>query len=582
MIGANEIAVLIKEDQLSRMKSLMEPYSLEERQKIVAQKIRNLSPLFLAIKGKKNTIVKYLLDECGASVEDAGPCLSMAAYNKCNEIVELLLKKGSHIDSVGLEQRSALYYASSNGNMPLVKYLVDNGADVNIIDAEGNTPLMASMEYPNICRYLLQNDADPDRINNRGKTAVMMAVENEISHYSLFVLFSSGADMNFTNEFGENAVFLAAQKGFLHIVSLLKSFAVDIEPGLAKSHQLDSCYAHLRNEDTKAENYWRMNLNVLDLPITNQAYEINDTRFISSFEHILEHLNSRSRDVIRYLETRFGSKNPYTMRAIALAAYCMENITDSAKVFDLFIKELKSCSDQIFMQLIPCINTVCTKIIFHLNNDNVDDTVGVLNNTFVSYVNHLEHFSNIYHLINRSEQLSLSFAIEYYFNVILKLIKTILDFQPQNLTTLKNAVEKLLKMNLRGSGKDSILHFSIKDGYDMSIIELLLSCGADVKCRNEEYLTPLHCIIDTTNNSKLQIIEMFLRYDFDFKDYNDIDFCLACTFKKRRLLENPLKNTTLQCLAARAVHLNQDRILHTPRHLCNIINSHSFKRYISA
>ena len=132
-------------------------------------------------------------------------------------------------------------------------------------------------------------------------------------------------------------------------------------------------------------------------------------------------------------------------------------------------------------------------------------------------------------------------------------------------------------MDLRGSGKDSILHFSIKNGYQMSIIELLLSCGADVYSHNLHGLTPLHCLVDTTNNDKTKIIEMFSRYDFDFKVYNDRDLCLACTYKKGRLLKNPVKNTTLQCLAARAVHLNQDRILHVHRHLCNIVNSHSFK-----
>ena len=43
--------------------------------------------------------------------------------------------------------RSAFY----NGDMSLVEYLVDNGANVNIIDAEGNTRLMVSVKYPNIC-----------------------------------------------------------------------------------------------------------------------------------------------------------------------------------------------------------------------------------------------------------------------------------------------------------------------------------------------------------------------------------------------------------------------------------------------
>ena len=90
MIGANEISLLIKEGQLSRIKSLMEPYTLEERQQIVARKIENFSLLYWAIAKNQITAVKYLLDECGASVEDDEPYILVAVCNKAYEIVETL------------------------------------------------------------------------------------------------------------------------------------------------------------------------------------------------------------------------------------------------------------------------------------------------------------------------------------------------------------------------------------------------------------------------------------------------------------------------------------------------------------
>ena len=73
-------------------------------------------------------------------------------------------------------------------------------------------------------------------------------------------------------------------------------------------------------------------------------------------------------------------------------------------------------------------------------------------------------------------------------------MQTIINLQPEKLKALENAVEAILSVDLLGSGKDFILHFCIRKGYHMSIIELLLSCGEFENCMNEECLTPsLYC-----------------------------------------------------------------------------------------
>ena len=148
--GARNVAPGTKKDGLRGIKSILKRFTVEKRKRIVSRRGREPSLLYFAVKENQIATVKYLLDECGASVNNDEPCLIVASYNKCYDLVELLLNKGVDINSGGLEQRSALYYASYNGDMSLVEYLVDNGANVNIIDAEGNTPLMVSVEYPNI------------------------------------------------------------------------------------------------------------------------------------------------------------------------------------------------------------------------------------------------------------------------------------------------------------------------------------------------------------------------------------------------------------------------------------------------
>ena len=153
---------LIKKKQLSQIRSLLDAFSFQQRKDIVCEKIKKKSLLYIAIEHKENAIVKFLINECGANVKEAGSCLSIAAYNHSFELVKMLVKNGSDINSVtDVEEKSALYYACHNGNMAHVEYLVENGAHIDQPDIEGNTPLMVSVKCPNICRYLLLNGGRP-------------------------------------------------------------------------------------------------------------------------------------------------------------------------------------------------------------------------------------------------------------------------------------------------------------------------------------------------------------------------------------------------------------------------------------
>jgi len=76
-----------------------------------------------------------------------------------------------------------LHYAATHGNICIVKYLVESGANVDIAGQFGYTPLqcaiIASMspEHDNIgvIRYLLDQGASKDYVNDYGENAVDMA-----------------------------------------------------------------------------------------------------------------------------------------------------------------------------------------------------------------------------------------------------------------------------------------------------------------------------------------------------------------------------------------------------------------------
>ena len=71
----------------------------------------------------------------------------------------------------------------STNNFELVKLLVSNGADVNIANNNGDTPLIDAAYLGKLenLRYLLANGADVSLKNNQGKTAFDVAKSSEIA-----------------------------------------------------------------------------------------------------------------------------------------------------------------------------------------------------------------------------------------------------------------------------------------------------------------------------------------------------------------------------------------------------------------
>ena len=57
------------------------------------------------------------------------------------DIVRMLVERGASVNEVTAEGRSALLYAASKGRDSIVQFLLEKGADVNKADKLGATPL---------------------------------------------------------------------------------------------------------------------------------------------------------------------------------------------------------------------------------------------------------------------------------------------------------------------------------------------------------------------------------------------------------------------------------------------------------
>jgi len=98
--------------------------------------------------------------------------LILAAYHGHNETVAFLADKVSDIDR-GSGYGTALMGAAVKGNTEVAEILLDNGANPNAQDAEGNTPLTfaAMFENEEMARLLVTRKADPTLKNKKGFSA---------------------------------------------------------------------------------------------------------------------------------------------------------------------------------------------------------------------------------------------------------------------------------------------------------------------------------------------------------------------------------------------------------------------------
>ncbi|XP_067875613.1 ankyrin repeat domain-containing protein 54 [Heterodontus francisci] len=93
------------------------------------------------------------------------------------EIVGQLLEDGTEPCSADDKGRTALHFASCNGNSSIVQLLLDHGADPNQRDGLGNTPLhlAACTNHVPVITTLLRGGARVDALDRAGRTPLHLA-----------------------------------------------------------------------------------------------------------------------------------------------------------------------------------------------------------------------------------------------------------------------------------------------------------------------------------------------------------------------------------------------------------------------
>lgn len=118
--------------------------------------------------------------------------------------------------------KTALQVAAHQGHVHIVKYLLALGANVNVVDKEGDSTLhyAAFGNQPEIMRILLQNNADINVLNASHCSALHISAHKKPPH-CVKVLLEFGADVNIQDSYGDTALHDAIGKENTEVVELL-------------------------------------------------------------------------------------------------------------------------------------------------------------------------------------------------------------------------------------------------------------------------------------------------------------------------------------------------------------------------
>ncbi len=167
----------------------------------------------------------------GASVPGAsGAEVAEAAKAKDAAAVKALLKSGADVNAAQGDGMTALHWAATNGDAPLVQMLLSAGANVRATTRLGGiTALHMASEggHSEVVAALIAAGANPNLATSTGATALMLATRSG-STDTVTRLVETGADINAKEKgFGQTALMIAAGLDRADVVKLLLSRGAD-------------------------------------------------------------------------------------------------------------------------------------------------------------------------------------------------------------------------------------------------------------------------------------------------------------------------------------------------------------------
>ena len=208
--------------------------------------------------GNTETIIGII--DSGADVNAYSPngytAITSAASFGHTDCVRQLLKGGADIDQPDGEGETALMKAVLRGRLGTVVLLLKNRADLNKTDMRGSTALLLAcsdrQENSVIVRELIEAGADVNIPDSKGITPLMNLLRFNGTEALIKILIEHGADINAVNSSGETPLIYACRYRMASTVKRMLYRGADVHARdiEGRTPLLEACKNIYVNEDT--------------------------------------------------------------------------------------------------------------------------------------------------------------------------------------------------------------------------------------------------------------------------------------------------------------------------------------------
>ena len=606
---AQELYKCVKKDHLVKARFIMKGLSKSDKKRIVSRQINGNAPLVVAAQLGHLHFVNYLLDECGADIEQRGiyevqedhskhlvtPLWCSAVANKC-EVVKTLVRHGANVNATSDTQSTPVRSACYMTNVEIVRYLVENGADIHRPNINGGTCLINSVQSVELCEFLIDKGADVNAQDNSGNLAMHYAVREGRTD-TVKLLLKNHSNPFIVNDFGDDSLQTAALRGFKDILDYLLENVEFTKERKVEVYELIGCnYVDEKHDIPRALEIWREAMEmrfsdpdaVLVKPSRdpNPAYlNITEATSMTDLQELSGNPEAVHMQALLIRERIVGPDHKDVIFGLMYRGAVYADTHRYQRCVDLWkyaFKVRHERQEPLSSECVFTLQALC-KLFWEIQEESraryTDEKVSFRDTfeIFEMIIDEVSFAKDIIWVRPTYPPLQDEFAVLVKLVLHLMNLICVLDKNAEEDLKFRCLVHRLVKMDIKVFDDRSLIHLSVDSKTSMvleefyspfpsiSVIKLLVECGCQLDVTDSGLNTPLHTLVEGYNAA--------LRDTEEIPQFEDVALYLVskgahidARNAKGKIISKSLvklfprisvaQHITLKCLAARAIKDN--------------------------
>lgn len=194
-------------------------------------------PISSALESKNIEAVNFFLEkgfDPNTKLAQGQSVLQLACYSGDAELVKKIINHGVNVNAADDGGGTAINWAAMSGNTEIIDILLNQGANINpkycteTMCSDAHSPLhSAAWRSPAMLKYLINKGANVNIANEFGQTPLFNAIQSD-SIRAVKVLCEAGTIVDFADKYGYTALHNCAIIGSLEQAKLLLEYKADV------------------------------------------------------------------------------------------------------------------------------------------------------------------------------------------------------------------------------------------------------------------------------------------------------------------------------------------------------------------